>query len=68
MALSFSNQLHCLLYVLRNHKKMKNQVYDVPKDIDDAVAHDALKTDGIRIDRLLKRQMDYNASGKARTL
>jgi adenosylhomocysteinase len=59
MALSFSNQLHCLLYVLRNYKKMKSQVYGVPKDIDDAVAHDALKTDGIRIDRLSSRQTDY---------
>lgn len=59
MALSFSNQLHCLLYILRNHKKMNNQVYGVPKEIDDTVAHDALKADKVRIDRLSNRQIDY---------
>jgi adenosylhomocysteinase len=66
MALSFSNQLHCLLHVLRNHHKMKNRVYDVPKEIDDAVARDALKTDGIRIDRLSEKQLNYLQSSRAR--
>lgn len=59
MALSFSNQLHCILHVLKNHRKMENRVYGVPRKIDDAVARDALSSDGIKIDRLSKRQMQY---------
>lgn len=59
MALSFSNQLHSILYILKNHKKMKNQVHDVPKEIDDQVALDALRSMNVKIDRLSKRQLDY---------
>ncbi|MGI0004373.1 MAG: adenosylhomocysteinase, partial [Candidatus Nitrosotenuis sp.] len=59
MALSFSNQLHSILYILQNHKKMKNQVYDVPKEIDYTVASDALESMDIDIDRLSKKQVSY---------
>jgi len=60
MALSFSNQLHSILYVLKNYKKMKNQVYDVPKEIDDQVAMDALNSMDVKIDELSKRQLVYS--------
>ncbi len=60
MALSFSNQLHSILYVLKNYKKMKNQVYDVPKEIDDQVAMDALNSMHVKIDELSKRQISYS--------
>jgi adenosylhomocysteinase len=60
MALSFSNQLHSILYVLKNYKKMKNQVYDVPKEIDDQVATDALNSMHVKIDELSKRQISYS--------
>lgn len=59
MALSFSNQLHSILYILKNHKKMKNQIHDVPKEIDDQVALDALYSMNVKIDRLSKRQLAY---------
>lgn len=59
MALSFSNQLHSILYLLKNHKKMKNQVYEVPKEIDDQVALDALNSMNVKIDRLTKKQIAY---------
>ncbi len=62
MALSFSNQLHSILYVLKNYKKMKNQVYDVPKEIDDQVALDALNSMDVKIDELSKRQLAYMQS------
>jgi len=59
MALSFSNQLHSILYILQNYKKMRNQVYGVPKEIDDQVALDALNSTNIKIDRLTKKQITY---------
>ncbi len=62
MALSFSNQLHSILYILRNHKKMKPQIYDVPKEIDNQVALDALDSMNVKIDRLTKRQISYRQS------
>ena len=62
MALSFSNQLHSILYILKNHKKMKNQVYDVPEEIDYQVASDALESMNVKIDKLTKRQLSYMQS------
>lgn len=62
MTLSFSNQLHSILYILKNHKKMKNRVYEVPKEIDDQVALDALNSMNIKIDRLTKKQLAYQQS------
>lgn len=61
MALSFSNQLHSILYIFRNHKKMRNLVYDVPKQIDDQVAADALSSFSVQIDRLSEKQIKYHA-------
>lgn len=59
MALSFSNQLHSILYILKNHKKMQNLVYDVPRQIDNQVAVDALSSMNIKIDALSKKQITY---------
>ncbi|HSA98297.1 MAG TPA: adenosylhomocysteinase [Candidatus Nitrosotenuis sp.] len=59
MALSFSNQLYSILHVLTNHKKMQNLIYDVPKQIDNQVAMDALSSAGIKIDKLSKKQTAY---------
>lgn len=59
MALSFSNQLHCILHLLRNHARMKHAVHAVPKEIDDAVARDALRSYGIRTDRPSRAQSEY---------
>ncbi|HET8719902.1 MAG TPA: adenosylhomocysteinase [Candidatus Nitrosotenuis sp.] len=62
MAMSFANQLQSILYILKNHKNMKPMIYDVPKEIDDKVALDALHSSGIEIDRLSKRQITYQQS------
>jgi len=62
MALSFSNQLYSILYILKNHKKMKNQVYSVPQEIDDQIAQDALQSANIKIDKLTKKQLHYQTS------
>lgn len=62
MALSFSNQLYSILYILKNHKKMQNLVYDVPKQIDNQVAIDALNSMSVKIDKLSKKQIEYLSS------
>lgn len=62
MALSFSNQLYSILYILKNHKKLKNQVYPVPEEIDSQIAQDALDSENIKIDRLTRKQIQYQTS------
>jgi adenosylhomocysteinase len=62
MALSFSNQLYSILYILKNHKKLKNQVYPVPEEIDYQIAQDALDSQNIKLDKLTKKQIQYQIS------
>ena len=59
MAQSFSNQILSVLYILKNHKKMKNKVITVPKEIDIQIAKDALKAMNVKIDKLTKEQVKY---------
>ena len=51
MALSFANQLLCILHVAAHHHKMENKVYEVPETIDERVAKYALASMGVEIDR-----------------
>ena len=62
MALSFSNQLYSILHILNNHRKLKNQVYQVPQEIDNQIAQDALDSSHIKIDKLSKKQIQYQSS------
>jgi len=62
MAQSFSNQLLSILYILKNHKKMKNKIITVPKEIDHQISVDALKAMNVQIDKLTKEQKDYITS------
>ncbi|MEX0656275.1 MAG: adenosylhomocysteinase [Nitrosopumilaceae archaeon] len=59
MALSFSNQLLSILYILKNHKKLQNKVMTVPQEIDRQVAVDALEAMGVKTDKLTKEQISY---------
>jgi adenosylhomocysteinase len=59
MALSFSNQLLSILYILKNHKKLQNKVMKVPQQIDKQVAVDALEAMGVKTDKLTKEQISY---------
>ena len=59
MAQSFSNQLLSILYILKNHKKMKKKVIPVPKEIDQQIAVDALKAMNVQIDKLTNEQIHY---------
>jgi adenosylhomocysteinase len=59
MAQSFSNQILSVLYILKNHKKMENKIINVPKEIDQQIAVDALKAMDVKIDKLTPEQVKY---------
>lgn len=62
MALSFSNQLLSIVYIVRNHDRLRNALYKVPEEIDAQVALNALDAMGIKIDMLSKEQLEYAKS------
>ncbi len=59
MDLSFTLQALCTEYIVKEHKKLENRVYDVPKEIDEKVARIKLKLMGIKIDKLSENQLEY---------
>jgi adenosylhomocysteinase len=62
MALSFANQLLCILHIAKNYKVITPAVHEVPPEIDGRVACLALDSAGIRIDRLTLDQRKYRSS------
>ena len=67
MDMSFAIQAKAAEYLAGHHVSMKSRVYDVPKEIDEEVARLRLKTLGISIDRLTKKQRTYLESWKEGT-
>ena len=59
MAQSFSNQILSVLYIFKNHKKMENKIINVPEEIDQQIAVDALKAMDVKIDKLTPEQVKY---------
>jgi adenosylhomocysteinase len=67
MDMSFANQALCSEWVARHHKKLKNQVYSVPEEIDNKVAAMKLKTMGVNVDTLTEEQKKYLSSWQTGT-
>jgi adenosylhomocysteinase len=61
MDMSFALQALCLEYLAKNID-LENKVYDVPKNIDSAVARMKLEAMGSRIDKLTEEQEKYLGS------
>ncbi|HET8856430.1 MAG TPA: adenosylhomocysteinase [Nitrososphaeraceae archaeon] len=59
MDLSFANQLLSIIYIAENYQNLKKKLHQVPKEIDEQVAHLALSAFDITIDKLSQRQIDY---------
>jgi adenosylhomocysteinase len=59
MDMSFANQALSLEYVVSQHANLENQVYDVPRDIDDEIARLKLAAMGVEIDTLTEEQHTY---------
>ncbi|MBQ3216427.1 MAG: adenosylhomocysteinase [Oscillospiraceae bacterium] len=64
MDTSFSVQALSLEYMLKNGTGLDKQVYEVPKEIDDAVSLLKLKGAGLKIDKLTPEQEAYMAGWK----
>ncbi len=62
MDMSFANQALCAVYIAQNADSLAPGVYDVPEDIDKAVASLKLNSLGVRIDELTDEQRRYLAS------
>jgi len=60
MDLSFSNQFHAMLYLKNHSKELANQVYVLPREIDETIARLKLETMGITIDKLTPEQERYH--------
>jgi adenosylhomocysteinase len=59
MDLSFSNQFHAMLYLKDHHKELANEVYVLPREIDETIARLKLESMGISIDKLTPQQKRY---------
>jgi adenosylhomocysteinase len=62
MAMSFANQLLCILHIFQNHKRMQRKVFPVPEKIDSKIAKLSLKYMKINIDKLNPVQRKYAKS------
>jgi len=62
MDMSFANQALSAEYMIKNADKMKNQVYEVPAEIDAEIARLKLENMGIDIDILTEEQVKYLSS------
>jgi adenosylhomocysteinase len=67
MDMSFANQALCVKHIMEKDE-MVPKVYDVPKEIDERVAHLKLKAIGVEIDELTQEQQKYISSWQAGTL
>ena len=62
MDMSFANQALAAEYLVKTHGELKNQVYEVPKDIDQEIARLKLASMGFSIDELTSEQVNYLSS------
>jgi adenosylhomocysteinase len=62
MDMSFANQALCTEYMVKGKKRLENDVYPVPEEIDMAIAKEKLSAMGMKIDRLTAEQKKYLAS------
>lgn len=62
MDMSFANQALAAEWLVKNRGKLKAQVYQLPKNIDEEIAGLKLESLGIKIDKLTKEQKHYLTS------
>lgn len=62
MDMSFANQALCARYIVENHDKLQNEVYPVPKAIDEEIARLKLQSMNVEIEVLTEEQEKYLSS------
>jgi adenosylhomocysteinase len=59
MDMSFANQALAAEFIVKNHEKLENKVYVLPKEIDEKIARLKLESMNIKIDVLTEEQKKY---------
>ena len=59
MDMSFANQALGMEYIIKNHEKLENKMYTLPRSVDDTIARLKLESMGIQIDTLTEEQERY---------
>ena len=59
MSNSFTNQVMAQIELWENHSKYKNEVYVLPKHLDEKVARLHLEKIGVKLDKLSTKQAEY---------
>ncbi len=59
MDMSFAVQAYAAEYILKNHRRLKPGVFDIPKQIDQKIAKEKLMCLGVKIDQLTAEQKQY---------
>ncbi len=59
MSNSFTNQVMAQMELWANHKNYKNEVYVLPKHLDEKVARLHLEKVGVKLDKLSSKQAEY---------
>ena len=67
MDMSFADHALCCEYLVNNYKKLKPDVYNVPREVDERVAKLKLESMGVKIDSLTKEQERYLSDWKEGT-
>jgi adenosylhomocysteinase len=62
MDMSFANQSLSIEYMVKSKRKLENDVYPVPEEIDMLIAREKLAAMGFAIDKLTPEQKKYLAS------
>jgi adenosylhomocysteinase len=62
MDMSFANQSLASEFILDKGPKLEHKVYNLPEKLDKQIASIKLKSMGVKIDKLTKRQQEYLAS------
>ncbi len=62
MDMSFANQALAAEYMVRNAESLTNQVYGVPKEVDEEIARLKLEAMGVHLDVLTEEQVKYLSS------
>ncbi len=67
MDMSFADHALCCEFLVNNYKRLKPEVYNVPKEVDNKVAQLKLDSMGIKIDQLTEEQKRYLSDWKEGT-
>lgn len=67
MDMSFANQALAAEFIVKNHGKLENKVYALPKHVDDNIAALKLRSMKLTLDVLTPEQVKYLASWKVGT-